>query len=155
MKLIVVLLLGVGLSGIHAQTAVISTGSNISGSGGSATYSVGQVVYPTNTGTNGSVAQGVQQPYEIFAFKGIDEAKGVTLSAYPNPTTEYLILQVKDIEVSLLQFQLYDMKGNLLQSEEITSIQTSIFMGNLIPATYFVKVIQGNTEVIVFKIIKK
>jgi hypothetical protein len=40
-------------------------GGEATGSGGSVSYSVGQVVYTTNTGINGSVAQGVQQPYEF------------------------------------------------------------------------------------------
>jgi hypothetical protein len=45
-----------------------------------------------------------------------------------------------------LSYQLYDMNGKLLQSEKITGNQTSIVMSNLVPATYFVKVIQGNKE---------
>jgi hypothetical protein len=156
LKLSAVLLLGLGLTGLQAQESVNATGGNASGSGGSASYSVGQVVYTTNTGTNGSVVQGVQQPYEISVVTGLEEAKGIHLSvtAYPNPTTDYLTLEVKDFELSNLNFQLYDMNGKLLQSEKITGNQTSIVMSSLVPATYFVKVIQGNKEVKTFKIIK-
>jgi len=156
LKLSAVLLLGLGLTGLQAQTSINATGGNASGSGGSASYSVGQVVYTTNTGTNGSVAQGVQQPFEISVVTAIEEAKGINLSvsAYPNPTTDYLTLEVKEYELSNLHFQLYDMSGKLLQSEKITGNQTSIVMSNLVPATYFVKVIQGNKEVKTFKIIK-
>ena len=39
------------------------------------------------------------------------------------------------------------MNGKLLQSEKITGNPISIVMSNLVPATYFVKVIQGNKEV--------
>ena len=156
LKLIAVLLLGLGATGLQAQESVNATGGDASGSGGSASYSVGQVFYTTNTGTNGSVAEGVQQPYEISVVTGIEEAKGINLSvtAYPNPTTDYLTLEVKDFELSALHFQLYDMNGKLLQNEKITGIQTSIVMGNFVPATYFVKVIQGTKEVKTFKIIK-
>src|SRR5690554_4983170 len=156
LKLSAVLLLGLGLTGLQAQTSVNATGGNASGIGGSASYSVGQVVYTTNTGTNGSVAQSVQQPYEISVATRLNEVKGINLSvsAYPNPTTVYLTLEVKDFELSTLYFQLYDMNGKLLQNEKITGNQTSIAMGNLVPANYFVKVIQGNKEVKTFKIIK-
>lgn len=141
---------------ILAQESVNATGSNASGNGGSVSYSVGQVAYQTHTGTNGSVSEGVQQPYEISVLTGIEEAKGINLSvtAYPNPTTYYLTLEVKAFELSNLHFQLYDMNGKLLQSEKITSNQTSIVMSNLVPASYFVKVSQGNKEVKTFKIIK-
>lgn len=156
LKLSAVLLLGLGLTGLQAQESVNATGGNASGGGGSVSYSVGQVVYTTNTGTNGSVAQGVQQPYEISVVTAIEEAKGINLliSAYPNPTTDYLTLEVKDFELTNLSFQLYDINGKLLQSEKITGNQTSIVMSNLVPANYFVKVIQGNKEVKSFKIIK-
>ena len=156
LKLSAVLLLGLGLTGLQAQTSVNATGGNASGSGGSASYSVGQVVYTTNTGTNGSVAQGVQQAFEISVVTGLEEAKGINLSvsAYPNPTTDYLTLEVKDVELLNLHFQMYDMNGKLLQNEKITGNQTSIVMSNLVPATYFVKVIQGNKEFKTFKIIK-
>ena len=156
LKLSVVLLLGLGLTGLQAQTSVNATGSNASGSGGSASYSVGQVVYTTHTGTSGSVAEGVQQPYEISVVTAIEEAKGINLSvtAYPNPTTDYLTLSIGEFDISNLSYQLYDMNGKLLQNAKITGNQTSIVMSNLVPANYFVKVIQGNKKVKTFKIIK-
>ena len=157
LKLSAVLLLGLGLTGLQAQTSINATGGNASGSGGSSSYSVGQVAYQTHTGTNGSVAQGVQQPFEISVVTAIEEAKGINLSvsAYPNPTTDYLTLEVKEFELSNMSFQLYDMSGKLLQNEKITGNQTSIVMSNLVPATYFVKVTESNKEVKTFKIIKK
>lgn len=156
LKLSAVLLLGLGLTGLQAQESVNATGGNASGNGGSTSYSVGQVVYTPHTGTNGSAAQGVQQPYEISVVTGIEEATGINLSvsAYPNPTTDYLTLSIVEFDISNLSYQLYDMSGKLLQSEKIIGNQTSIVVSNLVPATYFVKVIQGNKEVKTFKIIK-
>ena len=158
LKLSAVLLLGLGLTGLQAQTSVNATGSNASGSGGSVSYSVGQVVYTTNTGASGSVAQGVQHAFEISVVTGLglEQAKGINLSvsAYPNPTTDYLTLSIGEFDISNLSYQLYDMNGKLLQNAKITGNQTSIAMGNLVPANYFVKVIQGNKEVKTFKIIK-
>jgi hypothetical protein len=156
LKLIAILLLGLGMKGLQAQEALPATGGNASGSGGSARYSVGQVVYQTHTGTNGRVAEGVQQPFEISVVTGIEETYGINLSvtAYPNPTTDYLTLEVKDFELSALHFQLYDMNGKLLQNEKITGNQTSIVMSNLAPAIYFVKVIQENEGVKAFKVVK-
>jgi len=159
LKFSALLLLGLGLTGLQAQESVNATGGNASGSGGTVAYSVGQVVYTTNIGTNGSVAQGVQQPFEISVVTGLEEAKGInlTVSAYPNPTTDYLTLEVDastTLSIQSMAYQLYDMQGKLLQNEKITSNQASIVMSNLVPATYFVKVIQSNKELKTFKIIK-
>ena len=156
LKLSALLLLGLGLTGLQAQESINATGGNASGSVGSASYSVGQIVYTTNTGTNGSVAQGVQQPYEISVVTAIEEAKDITLSvsAYPNPTSDYLTLHIEEIDILNLSYQLFDMNGKLLQNEKITGDQTNIVMSNLEPATYIMKVIQENKEVKTFKIIK-
>jgi len=159
LKLSTMLLLGLGLTGLQAQESLNTIGGNVSGNGGSVSYSVGQVVYTTNTGTTGSVAQGVQQPYEISVITGIEKAKGIDLSvsAYPNPTTDYLTLSIdaeRSRSIQSMSYQLYDMNGKLLQNEKITGNQTSIAMSKLVPATYFVRVTEGNKEVKTFKIIK-
>ena len=156
LKLSAVLLLGLGLTGLQAQESVNTSGGNASGSGGSASYSVGQVAYQTHTGTSGSVAEGVQQPYEISVVAGLEEAKGINLSvsAYPNPSSDYLTLSISEFDISNLSYQLYDMQGKLLQNKKITGNQTSIVMSNLAPATYFVRVISGSQPIKEFKIIK-
>jgi hypothetical protein len=148
--------LSFSLSVAMAQEATPSSGSNASGSGGSVSWSVGQVACQTHTGTNGSVTEGVLQPYEISVITGIEGAKSIKLSvtAYPNPATDYLILEVKDFELSTLTFQLYDMNGKLLQSEKITGNKTRIVIDHLVPANYLVKVTQGNKEIKTFKVIK-
>lgn len=156
LKLIVVLLLGLGLSGIQAQNVVPATGGNASGIGGSASYSVGQVVYITNTGTNGSVAQGVQQPYEISVVTAIEEASCIKLdcSAYPNPTTDLIILKVENYKTEYLSYQLYDINARLLENKKIQKNETIIAMNNLVSAIYFLKVTDSNKEIKTFKIIK-
>jgi len=141
---------------IMAQTSVNAAGGDASGSGGAVSYSVGQVVYTINTGTNGSVAHGVQQPYEISVETGI-EATEINLSAiaYPNPTSDLLQLRVEYECLKDLSYILYDMNGKLLQTKEITGTETQIDVTNYASATYFLRVVRGNDEVKTFKIIKK
>ena len=45
----------------HSKTAITSSGGIVTGDGGTATYSIGQLVYTTNSYNSGSIAQGVQQ----------------------------------------------------------------------------------------------
>lgn len=156
LKLFAVLLLGLGLTTLQAQESVNAAGGDASAGGGSVSYSVGQVIYTYSSGSNGTAAQGVQQAFEIMEVTGLEEARGITLwvSAYPNPTNDYLTLEVKEYELSNLNFQLYDMQGKLLQFEKISDFQTRIVMSKLVSTSYFLKVSQGNKEVKTFKIIK-
>ncbi|HOG19340.1 MAG TPA: T9SS type A sorting domain-containing protein [Salinivirgaceae bacterium] len=156
LKLSTILLLGFGLTGLQAQTSINATGGDASGSGGAVSYSIGQVVYTISTGTTGSVAHGVQQPYEISVETGIEVTEiNLSVIAYPNPTSNYLQLSVENVNLKDLSYQLYNINGKLLQTNELASTETQIDISSYAAATYFVKVIQGNNELKTFKIIKK
>jgi hypothetical protein len=153
-KLIAVLLLCIGLSGLQAQVAIPASGGNATGSG-TVSYSVGQVVYITNT-NSGSVTQGVQQPYEISVITAIEAAKDINLifSVYPNPTTDFLTLKVKNIDKENLSYWIYGVSGNLIETKRIVADETQISMTNMVSGTYFLKIATANKEVKIFKIIK-
>lgn len=153
-----ILLLIAGLlwvSFTQAQESANASGGDATGSGGTVAYSVGQVVYTTNTGASGTVSQGVQQAYEIFTV-GIKETElNISLSVFPNPTTDNLTLQIQDYNNEKLSFQLFDIQGKQLSNGQIVAQQTQINMNNLPTATYFIHVVnQENKKVKSFKIIK-
>ncbi len=62
--LICMICLGFFFGSIQAQEAVLNTGGNATGSGGTVGYSVGLSAYTTPVGASGSVAQGVQEAYQ-------------------------------------------------------------------------------------------
>ncbi len=144
-----------GLGGLHAQETVPATGGDATGSGGSSSYTVGQVVYTTNFGTNGSSAQGVQQPYEISTTIGLDVVEiNLELTAFPNPTTNSLSLSVGNYNNENLTYQLYDMQGKLLKSNQVESSKTTINMEELPISSYMLNVLENNSLIKSFKILK-
>ena len=146
-------LLWVGLC--QAQESANASGGDATGSGGSVAYSVGQVVYTTNTDASGTVSQGVQNAYEIYTLDIKETELNISLTAFPNPTTENLTLQISDYNNQKLSYQLFDMQGKLLNNGQITAQQTQINMNSLPSATYFINVVnQENKKVQSFKIIK-
>jgi len=154
-KLIIMFSLIFSITGIKAQQGYTAAGGVASGSGGTAAYSVGQIVYTSNTGAGGSVAQGVQQPYEISIVLSLEDHQiSLNMKVYPNPTSDFLILNVGNFELSTLNFELFDVSGKLLESKKITSSTEIISMENLPSSTYFLKVTSNNEEVKTFKIIK-
>jgi hypothetical protein len=139
----------------EAQVSVNTTSGNAAGNGGSAIYSIGQMVYTTHITSNGSVAQGIQQPYEIFTI-GFNESKlSISLSAFPNPVSNLLNLTVIDFQQSTMHYQLYDIQSKLINCGQITEQLTKINMANLPAATYFLQLVnQENKTIKSFKIIK-
>ncbi len=153
---VTLLMLGFCLTAAKAQQASLSSGGNASGSGGTVAYSVGQIVYSSNSGTNGSVSQGVQQAYEISTTLELEEAKNISLNlqVYPNPTFGKVTLNVGDYELSYLSFELFDLNGRSIENKKITNTTEIIRLENLPRATYFLKVTNSNKELKTFKIIK-
>ena len=156
-RFISILLLWLGTTGLQAQEATIAAGGDASGTGGSTSYTVGQVVYFTNAGTNGSAAQGVQLPFEISVVSGNEDGAAVSLSysVYPNPTVGFITLIFEVCPLDDMRYHLYDIQGKLLESRILTASQTEISMSAYMPSVYLLKVIHNNKEVRTFKIIKK
>jgi hypothetical protein len=144
----------------RAQVAVLPAGGNATGSGGSVSYSVGQIVFTVASGTSGSMVQGVQQPYEISVGTGSPEIPGIklTLSVYPNPTSDILTLSIENLENASLYYRLYDANGKVIDFKNITNAKTDIDMSNLKQAIYFMNVSDrintGSGVLKTFKIIK-
>ena len=148
--------------GLKAQVATLVAGSEATGNGGSISYTVGQLINSTNTGANGSLLHGVQQPFEISILSGLkDNGIELMFNVYPNPTTENLILNISDnSNDENLHYQLYDLKGVILLSEKIQGAQIIVPLNNYLPSTYLIRIMKSKDgisgqELKVFKIIKK
>lgn len=153
-KTLLAFLLSLTISVIYAQEAVPTTGGDASSSSGSLAYSIGQVVYTTNTNTDGTVSQGVQKAFEIFTLSIDDNQLDILLSVYPNPTTSHINLRMDDQLSKDLSFQLYDLQGRLLRQGDITDKITKIDMQKLQSATYLINILKDNKRVKSYKVIK-
>jgi hypothetical protein len=142
---------------VQGQGTIPATGGNASGTGGSVTYTVGQIADSVITGTTGFIIQGVQQPYEISTVTAIEDTDDITLgySVYPNPTEGIIRLVIKSFNDGDFRFQLYNLNGTVLQEKEVTDEETEISMESHTSAVYFLRVIRDDNEVKVFKIVKK
>ena len=140
--------------GVNAQESFSAVGSNYSNVSGSISATVGQLSVTDYSGTEGSVSTGVQQPYEITVVNGISEFKDFTCSIYPNPTNDFIQLTVGNTIVENTLYILYDMKGEFLESNNVTKPSILINMGHYPAGTYFLLITNNHREVKAFNIIK-
>jgi hypothetical protein len=138
-----------------AQQAIIAAGGDAIGSGGSISYSIGQIDYITLDDTGGIATQGVQQPYEIYPVS-IAEQDEISLEycVYPNPTKASVTLVISPENLSDLFMRLYDLQGNLIQEQRITDANTILPLEGLSSATYLLVVSNPSQELQQFRIIK-
>ena len=139
----------------YAQQTVPASGGDAVGSGGSSSYTVGQVVYTTNNGANGSVAQGIQQPYEISTLVGLEVTEiNLELSAYPNPTNNVIHLSIGNHKNEKLSYQLYYIQGRLLVGKPVKDNRTNIVLQDFSGSSYLLNVLDNNQLIKTFRIIK-
>lgn len=142
--------------GLLAQESAITSGGSGSGTGGSNTYSIGQIVYTEISGSNGFAIQGVQQPYEILVLSG-EEHPNIRLEmlVYPNPTQNNIILKIETVDSKNFDYELFDFRGRLLTQNKTNSTETLISLDSYADGVYILNVRNGSTLTKSFKIIKK
>jgi hypothetical protein len=140
----------------YGQTALPATGGNATGSGGTVSYTIGQLNYHSYSDADKSVTQGVQQPYEISVVTATENSEGIILEykIYPNPAKDFIVLTIKPFNDENFQYRLFDLNGILLLEKKIMNGLTEIAMDNYNPSMYFLRIFKDNLEVKVFKIIK-
>ena len=140
----------------QSQDAVAISGGEAIGSGGTSSYTLGQVFYTATTANNGSISQGVQQSFELFTLSN-PQLMTVNLEAlvYPNPSSDYVKLNIIDSDLTDLSYVLMNIQGKVVYNAKISSLDTPISLHGLSVGTYVLKVSQKNNELKTFKIIKK
>ena len=154
-SLFLLFLYGFLIPKVHSQNAVVGAGGNATGNGGKVSYSIGQSTYTFASGTNGFVSQGIQQPFEISTL-GNDNFPNIVLemSVFPNPTIGNVTLKIAILDSEVTSYQLFDVTGKHIISEQISKTTTEINMNNLNAAIYFLNVTNQNATIKTFKIIK-
>ena len=156
MKLIVLIITFCLNISLYAQEGFSASGGQALGTAGSSSYTVGQTVYDTYTGSTGSVAQGIQQTYDIVALLGAEiSAIKLELVAYPNPIQETLTLKINNYKNEKLTYQLYDLQGKLWDSQPVKEVQTQLDMNDLAVGTYLLSIQDEELLIKTFRIIKK
>ncbi len=139
-KIFIIILLTIVAISAQAQESVNASGGVNRGNGGTVSFSVGQMVYTTDSKEAGSVVQGVQRPYKITTtdIKKLDNT--LSFKAYPNPSSDDLFLEMNAFRNEKLNYQLYDMQGKLIMTNPIEIPKTQINMRALAVGAYVIHI---------------
>jgi len=70
---------------------------------------------------------------------GIETVFPSTIQIYPNPTTDFIIVQNKDNQ-QINTLEIYSMDGKLVSRNEVNNMECKLSLANLTEGVYFVKV---------------
>ncbi|MBT6746411.1 MAG: T9SS type A sorting domain-containing protein [Flavobacteriales bacterium] len=154
-KLTLLFSLCMSAGSIYGQESPNASGGDATGIGGTVAYSIGQVAYTYENGANGNSNQGVQQPYEIYSVGINEEGIAISLTAFPNPTTDILTLQFDEFTTQNASFQLVNQAGKIIQEKKISNLSTSLDLSNEVSGIYYLSINSESKNIKTFKIIKK
>ena len=151
-----VLLLGLcSFTPLFSQVAVNASGGGSNTIDGSIEYSIGNVFYTSVTTNEGSLTEGVQHTYDITNVGIQEQDLNISLSVFPNPTTDVLNLATC-FNTKGFSFELIDLLGNQLEIQLIESNPSIIKMLSYNTGTYILNILSEDKKVLQsFKIIKK
>src|SRR4030042_5240439 len=159
-KKIECLLIILGCCGLCLAQQVVSTAGSHSGNATvQLSWTIGEPVISTFSNGSNILTQGMHQSKLLIDAIEEIELLGLKILAFPNPTNEFVNLQVHQLLTDQpwkeFSFVLYDMNGKVLMQKQIVSTETVIQMNNYVSSTYFLKVLVNNHEVKTFKIVKQ
>ncbi len=128
---------------VTTSNEVISTaGGTISGNGITLQTTVGEVIQGGSTTGTVQLQQGFQPPTLTVTAINVSEIEEVEVSVYPNPSSDYLFVEVKGATDARFEVQLFDLNGRVLQTkeQEAANTQLRLDMQSLASGTYLIKV---------------
>ncbi len=138
---------------VYSQNTINSAGVEVLNTTGSVSYSVGITSYTTIRSEEGSVTQGVQHSYQVFALSAASLDINEKINVYPNPTKDYINLTMTDYDTNSF-CNMTDVNGKIIITKKINRDKTILDMRKLPSAIYFLKVYKKNKSTKTFKIIK-
>lgn len=155
MKKIILFVIGIlcmlSVSGQQLSPEVISSaGDYFIGSNATLSWTIGEGVIETFTGTNCILTQGFQQPFiSVTGIKKLDN-KNLEIKVFPNPASDFLNVCFIATEKIDLIIELIDLNGKVLLNEKVVTDQLlkQINFNYLKPGSYFLRIRTVNGEIL-------
>jgi hypothetical protein len=152
-KLLCLIFLVCGVA-MQAQQVIATAGNFSSNTSGSLSWTIGEGIIETYTGTGMILTQGFQQSTRTSTATQNLSSNAMEISAYPNPTSDFVSLKVNIKSPINLKFSLYDVYGKLVLDQKLESNESKISFNNLASGVYLLKLFSYEKEIKAIKIIK-
>lgn len=138
-----------------SQQVVSSAGTSAAGTNVQTSWTIGEPVIETFTGTSVILTQGFHQSRLIITALEKIDTPFLELSVYPNPFFSQVHIAIVKGEWQDLQYAVYSIDGKLLkQKMDLNQVET-LNCESYAPGVYFLNVTRNRKEIVgKFKLIK-
>lgn len=139
-----------------AQSVVSTAGAAAAIPGYQLSWTIGEPVISTFTGSSQILTQGFHQSQLIVTSLRDFQVPGVKLTLYPNPVSEIIFVKSEGNNENNLKYLFLSAEGRLLQEGKIESNLQAVNLQNYPSGSYLLRIVKNNGEQIqVFKVIKQ
>jgi hypothetical protein len=140
--------------------SVNSSGTSMSQSNGSLSFTVGELVVLSQTDSDGNTLGGGFTSSATISTASIQEPNVAVLNVkvYPNPTTDLITIAIQDTKLSQVGIEITDINGKVISNEKYAGISNNIGINSAAwnTGTYFLKLKGDDNEVLgIYNIIKQ
>jgi hypothetical protein len=151
---VIILILFLAGSVVSAQQVVSSNGDSRSAASYEVSWTVGEAVIETFTGSSNALTQGFHQTKITVTAVSEILFPGLEIKVFPNPTPDIITIHFSEY-VENSRYFLYDFTGKLLENKLISSTDTEISMNNYASGQYILKLTDESQRPIqTFQIVK-
>ena len=130
----------------------------------SLTWTLGEGVVETFTKQEGSISSGFHQYYPVKKSIKINQnnsilsleelEQNIKISAYPNPTFDYLTIDIDYVNEVDLLMEIYDLRGKLFKRINLKESSEEINLSELRNGTYILQIFTSDQLIQILKIEK-
>ena len=141
-----------------AQKSINTAGGNLFGTGGTCSFTIGQVDYTIIKDENPIwIIEGIQQPSEISSTSKPDSNHDITINwnIFPNPVTHNLTIKCPNASLVKMQASLYSITGKKLLQIDLLENEVTLNMDQLNTGIYLLNIRNDQETVLEYKLIKQ
>jgi protease II len=152
---LIIIYLWIANSICFAQTTVSSSGNYQEGTNATLSWTIGEPITETISGTNSILNSGMQQNFSFTIVSVYEKLNSkVNISVYPNPAVDFLNISIENSKEQF-EISIFDVSGKNLMSKKVSSEISKIDIKNFAESNYFLKITNQNGEEIkTYKIVK-
>ncbi len=127
---------------------VSSSGNELTNDQVNLNFSIGEIVVNTiQFNENYSTPGFHQSDLLTTSFKNSFKSD-VKVDVFPNPFTDFIIVNIKDSDLKRAEFKLINIEGKILKTGVLTSDKNKIILSNYKLSVYFLSILDHNGSII-------
>jgi len=158
-KLILPIFVMLSLNMAYSQSVtpdvIASSGDYREGSTASVSWTLGEIVTEFFSGSEAILTQGFQQGSYSITILDENTELSIQIDVYPVPTSDFINININEMEEYSINAVLYDLSGNVLLNQDLHKDEMQLNLEALPAAEYILQIIDDKQILIKsFKIIK-